>query len=133
MPGERDLTVLLRDMTPDRRPGRYVFTSAEAIPTEARPIATVVEDEGISMVLDQAEAERLGLAYDTVMAMITLRIHSALDAVGLTAAVATALAEVGISCNVVAGRVHDHLFVPIDDGDRAIEALERLAAAAAGT
>ena len=130
MAGERDLEILLRDMAPERRPGRYVFTSAAAIPPAARPIVTVVEDEGITMVVAQDEADRLGLAYDVVLAMITLRVHSALDAVGLTAAVATALADAGISANVVAGHFHDHVFVPIDDADRAVATLEQLAASA---
>jgi len=126
MAGERDLEILLRDMDPERRPGRYVFTSVAAIPPAAQPVVTVVEDEGTTMVVAQDDAERLGLAYDVVLAMITLRIHSALDAIGLTAAVATALAGAGISANVVAGHFHDHVFVPINDADRAMTVLDDL-------
>ena len=59
--------------------------------------------------------------------MVTLRVHSSLAAVGLTAAVATALTGVGISCNVVAGYFHDHLFVPVDRGQEAVEVLSSLA------
>ncbi len=62
-------------------------------------------------------------------ARITLRVHSSLDAVGLTAAFATALADAGLSCNVLAGSFHDHLFVRYDDGPRAVTVLQRLAAA----
>lgn len=126
MTGERDLAILLRDMTPDRRPGRFVFTSVEVIPPDARPVVTVVEDEGVTMVVEQLEADRLGLAYDLVLAMITLRVHSALDAVGLTAAVSSALAASAVSCNVVAGRFHDHLFVPVDQVEIATVVLEEL-------
>lgn len=121
----RDLTALIRGMRPDRRPGRFVFVTLPGLPADVDPVATVHEDEGLSLVLTQADADRLELDYEFVAAMITLRVHSALDAVGLTAAVATTLAEVGISCNVVAGRFHDHLFVPVERVD---EALDRLIA-----
>lgn len=54
--------------------------------------------------------------------------HSALEAVGLTAAVALALTDAGISCNVVAGFHHDHLFVPFGRAAEAVAVLEALAA-----
>jgi hypothetical protein len=126
--GERDLSILLRNLRPDLRPGRWVFTSAASIPAGARPVATVVEVEGVTMVLEEAEADRLGLAHDLVLSMITLRVHSALDAVGLTAAVSTALAGAGIGCNVIAGRFHDHLFVPVGDEQAALAVLAALGA-----
>jgi hypothetical protein len=122
--GERDLAMLLRSMRPERRPGAFVFaTAGEAVPGA---VATVQEDEGLTVVLPQTHADTLGLRYDLVLAMITLRVHSALDAVGLTAAVATALAERSIACNVIAGFHHDHLFVPADRADDAIAALTAL-------
>lgn len=46
---------------------------------------------------------------------------------GLTAAVSRALADAGLSCNVVAGFHHDHLFVPYEDAEHAVEILRRLA------
>ena len=52
--------------------------------------------------------------------------HTALDAVGLTAAVATALAEHGIPANVIAGFYHDHLLVPEDRADDAVAVLRGL-------
>ena len=87
----------------------------------------MVEPEGTSIVVTQDDADASGLAYQYVAAWITLRIHSALDAVGLTAAISTHLARNGISCNVVAGYHHDHLFVAIEDADRALESLRGLA------
>jgi uncharacterized protein len=62
-----------------------------------------------------------------VAAWITLTVHSALEAVGLTAAFSKALADVNISCNVVAGYYHDHIFVPQQDAEKAMAVLESLA------
>ena len=60
------------------------------------------------------------------MRQITLQIHSSLTGVGLTAAVATALKSEDIPCNVLAASFHDHLFVPAEMAEAALEALERL-------
>ena len=79
------------------------------------------------MILERQQAERLGLGFDYVAAWITLTVHSALDAVGLTAAFASALGDAGISCNVVAGYYHDHLFVGRADAQRAMGVLHKLA------
>lgn len=124
MSGERDLEALLRDARPEiAHPGVVLTTVPD--PAGLPALATIVEDEGVSVVLRRADAERLGLRFDWVGAWITLRVHSALDAVGLTAAVSSALASAGISCNVLAGRHHDHLLVP---AERAREALAALTA-----
>lgn len=125
---ELALDKLLAHLEPRLRPGRYVFASAIEVPEDAEAVVTVQEDEGVTLVLDQAQADRLGLAYDYVAAWITLQVDSALDAVGLTAAFATALAGAGLSCNVVAGYHHDHIFVPHEEGERAIEVLRGLSA-----
>jgi uncharacterized protein len=130
--GEVDLGVLLRELQPERRDGEYVFVSVADVPVGASLVALVREDEGTTLVLTLEEARRLDLASDDVdpMAMITLRVHSALTAVGLTAAVASTLAARSISCNVVAGFHHDHLFVPADRAADAIAALHELSASA---
>ncbi|MFJ8082958.1 ACT domain-containing protein [Streptomyces sp. NPDC096205] len=128
MGGESDLQKLLRGMRPELRAGRYVFTTVEGgVPSGVTPLVTVAEDEGLTLVVPLEEADAAGLAYDYVAGWITLRIHSALDAVGLTAAVSRELADVGLSCNVVAGFHHDHLFVPYEHADRAVAALDSLA------
>jgi hypothetical protein len=126
MTGERDLAVLLRTMEPELRPGRYVFTTVQTVPRGVDPVVTVREPEGVTLVLEQGQADRLGLRYDYVAAMITLRVHSALDAVGLTAAVAQQLAGHGLSFNVVAGYFHDHLFLAVEEADRAVGLLRDL-------
>ena len=129
--GERDLATLLRSLRPVRRPGTWVWASvpADAVPAGARPDVVVVEDEGTTLVVRREEADALGLAHVFPCAWLTLRVHSALDAVGLTAAVAGALTEAGISANVVAGRYHDHLLVPEDRADEALAVLNALAEA----
>ncbi|MCX2968502.1 ACT domain-containing protein [Streptomyces sp. TRM70308] len=128
MSGERDLSKLLTGMRPDLRPGPYVFSTVPGpVPDGVRPVVTVAEDEALTVVVPRAEADAAGLSYDYVAGWITLRVHSALAAVGLTAAVATALADAGISCNVVAGYHHDHLFVPYEVASVAVAVLEDLA------
>jgi hypothetical protein len=128
MAGERDLTRLLSGMRPELRPGRYVFTTvAGGVPDGVTPVVTVAEDEGLTVVLRQEEADAAGLPYGHVAGWITLRVHSALEAVGLTAAVSRALADAGLSCNVIAGYHHDHLFVPYDRATLAVAVLEDLA------
>jgi len=113
-------------MSAELQPGRYVFTTVAHVPTGVAPVVMVREPEGVTLVLDEDEASASGLAYDFVAAMVTLRVHSSLEAVGLTAAVATALTGRGISCNVVSGYFHDHLFVPVDRGPETVDVLREL-------
>ncbi|MEV6293038.1 ACT domain-containing protein [Streptomyces sp. NPDC051896] len=128
MTGETDLQTLLSGMRPELNPGRYVYTMAEGgVPSGVTPVVTVAEQEGLTLVVPQAEADAAGMAYDYVAGWITLWVHSALAAVGLTAAVSRALADAELSCNVVAGFHHDHLFVPYDRAEEAVDVLRRLA------
>jgi len=129
MAGETNLSLLLRSMAPHLNEGDYVFCTL--LPGTAIDLTHVVgsfrEQEGLTVILARDKAQALGLSFDYVAAWITLNVHSALQAVGLTAAFATALGEAGISCNVIAGYYHDHLFVAREHADRALEALLRLA------
>jgi uncharacterized protein len=124
---ERDLQQLLWNMRPCCTQAVRIYLGPRAGPAGLRPVVTVAEDEGLTLVVAQQQADAAGLAYDYVAAWITLRVTSALDAVGLTAAVASALARAGLSCNVVAGFHHDHLFVPYHRAADALGALEALA------
>jgi predicted N-acetyltransferase YhbS len=128
MSGETDLKTLLESLHPVVRDGDYVY----ALWPHGRPLsggieAAVREAEGLTVVLPRDEADSLGLSYDFVAAWITLQVHSALEAVGLTAAVSAALTHAGISCNVLAGFHHDHLLVPSADAARAMDVLRLLA------
>lgn len=133
MAGESTLTTLLGSLAPQLNPGTYVFCSvaADQAIEPQHIIGSIREAEGLSLILAQEQADRLGLGYDYLAAWISLSVHSALSAVGLTAALAGALAAAGISCNVVAGYYHDHLFVAQADAERAMTVLRQLAKGAA--
>ncbi len=129
MTGETSLGALLRSMNPELNDGEYVFcTVADGSRVEGiELVGSFREREGLTVILERNQAQRLGLDCDYVMAWITLTVHSSLAAVGLTATFASALGQAGISCNVVAGFYHDHLFVGKDDALKAMTTLRALA------
>lgn len=128
MSGENNLSVLLRHACPEHHPGKYIFTTLASPPVELRELAvmTMREEEGVTLILPQQIADQYEIGYEYVASWITLKIHSSLAAVGLTAAFSRALAEKGISCNVVAGYYHDHIFVATGDAETAIKTLSSL-------
>ena len=124
MAGEKNLDKLLRSMSSVLTAGEYVFCTVENSRygdyAEARPIASFTEAEGLTLVLIKESAESFDLSYEGVFRCITLGIHSSLEAIGLTAAVAGKLAEHGIAANVIAAYFHDHVFVQSEFAERAI-------------
>lgn len=132
MSGITNLDELLATMEPALVVGRFVYVSVPASDIAAHlargPIGLFREEEGITLILPADAAE--GLAASPPMRMITLTVHSSLEAVGLTAAFATALTKQGISANVVAAYHHDHIFVLERDAERALETLRALSRAA---
>lgn len=128
MSSVKALSQLLQEMKPVLQPGAFIFTTAAELNSAwtAAAVAIVKEPEGITYVLPQAFADEERITYNFVAAWIMLTVHSDLEAVGLTAAVSTSLAEVGFSCNVVAGFYHDHLFVPKEKESVALEVLQQL-------
>ncbi len=123
-----DLQRLLAHMQPALHSGRYAFVAVpDDLTLDPRlMIASLREPEGLSAILAERDALDLGLPVAFTAAWITLSVHSDLAAVGLTAAFAGELARAGIGCNVVAGVRHDHLFVPFDQAQRAMDALQAL-------
>jgi uncharacterized protein len=117
---------LRRDLKPSMSPEPYVFATAAAPPPGVVMFAAILEDEGLTLVLTKADADRAKLRYSYLAARITLGVLSELDEVGLTAAVSRVLADAGISCNVIAGVAHDHLFVDWERGPEALDLLSRL-------
>jgi hypothetical protein len=125
--GETDLGRMLGMLTVDRRPGVFVVVDAATVPEGVPVHATVVEAEGTTAVVERGDVGGGGDPGSAfAAAWLTVGVHSALEAVGLTAALSGALAAAGIPCNVLAGRHHDHLLVPVDEGDRAVAVLEGL-------
>ncbi len=116
-------------MTPKLNDGGFVFCTVNDIPVNHihEIVGLFKEQEGYTIILKKETADILNLRYSYVAAWITLTIHSSLEAVGLTAAFSAALAKHLISCNVVAGFYHDHLFVALDDAQNAINVLQELA------
>jgi uncharacterized protein len=123
-----NLAELLRSMQPTLHEGAYAFVSVAPTTDFAclEPIATFRESEGLTLIVKQQRAVEAQLPVLFRAAWITLTVHSDLEAVGLTAAVATALAEAGISCNVIAAAFHDHIFVPVASANEALAVLQRL-------
>lgn len=124
----RDARAMIAGIAPWLDSQRWAFV---AITPDRAPdllgaaLGTFRESEGVSAIVPAGLADG-----EPAFARIVLTIHSDLEGVGLTAAVATALAEAGIACNVVAALHHDHLFVPAARGDQALALLQALAASA---
>jgi len=130
--GIDDLEALLAGLAPRLDATEYAFCRSDgrlADHAQLRPFASVAEAEGLTLVVEMERAREAGLDREGPFRRITLAVHSSLGAVGLTAAVAGALAERGIAANVIAGFHHDHLFVPADRADDALAALRALQAA----
>ncbi len=133
MAAETDLAVMLASITVSRRAGTWTFFTV-GDPDEAARLmlassgvdALIREDEGITAVATVEAAANLGATIEFEAAWLTLDVHSALEAVGLTAAVSRVLGDQGIPCNVVAAHHHDHLLVPVERADDAVAAIESL-------
>ncbi|WP_438392751.1 ACT domain-containing protein [Caballeronia sp. DA-9] len=123
-----DLNTLLASMSPELQPGVYVYASVpfDTDLSGLTPVATFREREGLTVIVEEAEALKSGFEPLFRAAWITLTVHSDLQAVGLTAAFATALGKANVSCNVVAAAYHDHLFVPVESANAAMAALRQL-------
>jgi hypothetical protein len=122
------LDQLLSTMQPALEPGVYVYC---VWPLDKSwhgplPLATFREKEGLTLVLTEQQAADYKLDVLFKARWISLTVHSDLEAIGLTAAFATALAQAGLSCNVFAGAFHDHILVPVQQADAAMIALQQL-------
>jgi hypothetical protein len=130
MTGEINLSTLLSSLAPQLMAREFVFCTLEhgcyADYAQLSPLASFRESEGLTLVLQRENADSAGFDYAAVFRCITLTVHSSLNAVGLTAAVSSRLAERDISANVIAAYYHDHVFVPSEQVSEALVALEEL-------
>ncbi|WP_028470153.1 ACT domain-containing protein [Neptunomonas japonica] len=130
MSGEKNLEKLIASMAPSLSDVAYVFglvaTSDYEQVALLQPKGTFHEKEGVTVILEKEKADEYNIAYSGVFQCITLNVHSSLDAVGLTAVVATTLTNSNISANVIAACYHDHIFIKSHDADKALIALNEL-------
>ncbi len=129
MSGETNLKTLLAGLSADLVDGVYVFSTIpeNALPMDLSPRMMFQEAEGTTLVLLKSEAEKFGLPFDFPSRMITLNIHSSLEAVGFMARIATELAKHNMGVNPVSAFYHDHLFVPEGREEEALRVLNQLA------
>lgn len=139
MQGLTDLRQLLQSMEPTADTELYRFCSAAHFHANwaEQAFACVKEAQGWTYVLaerylpestDLADVRHDLQVSNKPYRRITLQVHSSLEAVGLTAAVSTVLATHQISCNMLAGFYHDHLFVPQEHAELALQLLVQLSA-----
>lgn len=130
----KDREAMVASMTPELRPGRFVFCALNDLPISTAmrdgAICLFREAEGVSVLLPVDLAEAEGLPVEMPMCQITLQVFSSLAGVGLTAGVSSALGTANIPCNMIAAALHDHVFVPEDRATEALAVLLRLAASA---
>jgi len=127
MSGETNLDALLGGMKPRLHAPVFAFATVERAPVGVEPLMVFREAEGVTLVAEADTLEAAGIAYTFRCRMITLEIHSALEAVGFLAKITACLARAGIGVNPVAAFYHDHLFVPEDRAEEAQHRLLKLA------
>ena len=129
MSGETDIKKLLKNMSPVLNEEEYIFISMSGRYgdySHLTPLCSFMESEGLTLIISKDTAVENNIEFEEVFKAITLEVHSSLDAVGLTAAVASKLAGEGISANVVAAYYHDHIFVQARSAEKALAALKAL-------
>jgi hypothetical protein len=132
MTGQTDLSTLIASLQPELQEGVFVFVShgpnSPVLADDLAPIMRFREQEGWTLIVEEAQALRAGLEGTFRCRLITLKVHSSLEAVGLLAAVTTRLADAGISVNAVSAFYHDHLFVAPERAEEACGILRSMEA-----
>ncbi len=130
MSGITNLNEIIAHMDPVLKDGEYIFCTCPSLTAEEiaalRPICLFEEEEGTSIIVHRNIADCNNISYNGIYSLITLRVNSSLESVGLTAAVSGVLADLDISANVVAAFYHDHIFVPADRAREALKAIQSL-------
>ena len=125
-----DLGPILQGLAPELRDPDYVFCclpeASYGAYARCKPLASIAEDEGLTLVLERDQADAEGLTYTGSFRCISLGAYSSLEAVGLTAAISATLTRAGISANLLAGFHHDHILIPAHRADEALKLLLQL-------
>ena len=130
MSGECDHLQLKKMMAPQLLPETYVYCTFPdfQLPDRLAPICTFREAEGLTAIVERSQAERAQVPFIFESRLITLTVHSSLDAIGFLATISTCLAQAGIPCNAIAAYHHDHLFIPVSRAQEALALLQALSA-----
>jgi len=128
MKGESNLEKLLRNMKPVVVPGEYVFCTIKESQLEGieNPLMVFREKEGPTVIITKAVAEHNGFPVESTWGLVSLSVHSDLEAIGFLAAITNHLAKAGISVNAVSAFYHDHLFVPYGRENEVVSLLSKL-------
>lgn len=129
MSGETNLSFLIQNMQPELIKDEFVFASLSndlLTAIKLNPVCTFIEREGISVIINRHDADLNKIEYKSIFKMITLNIHSSLNAIGFLAKITDELAKHNISVNPVSAYYHDHLFIPEENAEEALIILKQL-------
>lgn len=128
MSGETNLSIILKNLQPILHAGEYVYCKInhQEEMDVSKAILFFREEEACTIVLKKEDADTVGLEYTYISSWITIKMHTSLEAVGLTSVISSALAKENISCNVVAAYFHDHIFTEKKDEALAMHILHNL-------
>ena len=130
MTGISDLNELLKNMKPKLVLNNLVFCSVSKKhykQLNISPIMIFREDEGVTLIIKKKIALKNSLCHSntTTWSMISLTVHSSLEAIGFIAEITKYLARFGVSTNVVSAFYHDHLFVRSEETEKVLKLLEK--------
>ena len=130
MPGQTDLKKILESIDPYLVDDSFIFMTTDqslsSISNALNPIASFMENEGLSLVITQATADKNAITYDSVFSCISLGVHSSLESYGLISTISRELTQNNISTNVFSGYYHDHIFVQSEKADKALEIISKI-------
>ena len=130
MPGQTDLKKILESIDPYLVDESFIFMTTDqslsSISNTLNPIASFMENEGLSLVITQATADKNAITYDSVFSCISLGVHSSLESYGLISIISRELTQNNISTNVFSGYYHDHIFVQSEKADKALEIISKI-------
>ena len=130
MPGQTDLKKILESIDPYLVDESFIFMTTDqslsSISNTLNPIASFMENEGLSLVITQATADKNAITYDSVFSCISLGVHSSLESYGLISIISRELTQNNISTNVFSGYYHDHIFVQSSKAHQALEIISKI-------
>ena len=130
MSGETNLEKILKNLDPYIVKESFIFMTSDAEPTNLfktlNPIATFMEDEGLTLVITQHCADKNDIKYDSVFKCISLGVHSSLESYGLISTISNELTKSNISTNVFSGYFHDHIFVESNKVNKALKVISSI-------